>query len=393
MALLGLPLLVTLAVFTVGIPVATYLLWSRVRGPRVAGVLQRGSLLALSQVAAILLVAVAMNDYGYFYTSWSDLLGGSTTTGRVVHASAEGPRAGRSAGTPLPDQPAPSQIAARGRVTPTTDLVGWSTPAQWPTRGRVETVSIAGSRSQLTATALVYLPPQYFQPAYAKTTFPAVEVLTGYPGSALNLVKRMDFPGHLMTEIAAGRAKPMALVMMRPTVAPPRDTECTDVPGGPQALTYLSEDVPAALRSAMRLRPLGWGAIGDSTGGYCAAKITMMHSDTFSAGVALSGYFKTLRDGTTGDLWGGSSVLRNLNDLEWRVGHLPSPPVSLLVTTSRQERGNTGYADTRRFISLVRPPMQVDSLILSRGGHNFAAWDAELPQAIDWLSTHLKTPG
>ena len=43
-------------------------------------------LLGLSQVTAVLLVAALLNDYGYFYGSWAELLGGSTTDGRVVHS-------------------------------------------------------------------------------------------------------------------------------------------------------------------------------------------------------------------------------------------------------------------------------------------------------------------
>ena len=154
--------------------------------------------------------------------------------------------------------------------------------------------------------AFVWLPPQYYQPAWAHRVFPAAEVLTGYPGNDLSLVNRMNYPQVVQQQVAAGHARPMVLVMLRPTVVPPRDTECTDVPAGPQVETFLAQDVPVAIRDALRVRPVGWGAIGDSTGGYCAAKIAMMHSDVFSAAVALSGYYHTLQDSTTGDLWGGS---------------------------------------------------------------------------------------
>jgi hypothetical protein len=29
--------------------------------------------------------------------------------------------------------------------------------------------------------------------------------------------------------------------------------------------------------------------------------------------------------------------------------------------------------------------------VVNRGGHNYAAWDGELPRAISWLSAHLGT--
>jgi S-formylglutathione hydrolase FrmB len=153
--------------------------------------------------------------------------------------------------------------------------------------------------------------------------------------------------------------------------------------------------VPLAIAGSYRVQSRGWGAIGDSTGGYCAAKLAMLHSDVFSAAVTLSGYFHTLRDGTTGDLWGGSRVLWNVNNLEWRLRHIPPPPVSLLVTTAKDEAGSSGYADSRRFLVLAHTagaPLREDSLILDHGGHNFSTWNAELPRALSWLTQRLRAP-
>ena len=214
-------------------------------------------------------------------------------------------------------------------------------------------MTITGVRSQLASHAFIYLPPQYFQAAYRRRAFPAAEVFTGFPGTDLNLLKGLDFPARQLTEVQAHRGRPTVLVMLRPSVSFPRDTECTDVPSGPQALAFFAQDVPLAVAGHYRVQTRGWGAIGDSTGGYCAAKLAMLHSDVFTAAVSLSGYFHTLRDSTTGDLWGGSRVLKNLNNLEWRLRHLPPPPVSLLVTTAKDEAGSSGYADSRRFLLLA----------------------------------------
>ena len=112
MDLLGRPLVILLAGLAVGLPVATYLLWSRVRGPRALRAASRVALLGLSQVTAVLLVAALLNDYGYFYGSWSELLGGSTSDGRVVHARVRG--TGRSPRA----RPSRSPRARRGTASP-----------------------------------------------------------------------------------------------------------------------------------------------------------------------------------------------------------------------------------------------------------------------------------
>jgi len=182
------------------------------------------------------------------------------------------------------------------------------------------------------------------------------------------------------------RELPTVFVMLSSTVAPPRDTECTNVPRGPQAETYLAQELPSAVERAFRVRPGDWGVIGDSTGGYCAAKFAMYQRNSFVAGVSLSGYYHTLSDWTTGNLWGGSLVVERSNDLEWRLAHQPVPSADLYLTISKQERGAEGYADTLRFLHLVRPPMHVTAAVAAQGGHNFGTWSRQLPQAMTWLS-------
>lgn len=374
MALLGKPLVVLLSILAVSLPAATYFCWLRVKGPRLTRVVTRVLLIVGCQLAAVMLVAAVVNDYGNFYASWSEIAGSAAST----------PGAGKP--PPVGDRTALRSDEAAVRVLRDP---GWSSPSQWRTRGRVVAVRIRGARSALSGTATVWLPPQYFQTAQAHRIFPAVEVFGGYPGSEQGLLNTMKYPQHLLAEMRRHRAGPMVLVMQRPAVTFPRDTECTDVPDGPQALTYFAQDVPAAISRSFRVRSTGWGAMGYSTGGYCAVKIAMLHSDVIPAAVALSGYFHAVRDRSTGDLWGDSPMLRQLNDLEWRMAHLPAPPVSLFVAASLTERGPDGYRDTQRFLSLVRSPTHVHTMILPAGGHNFGSWSQEMGPGLDWLASRL----
>ena len=380
MPLLGWPLVVTLAALCVATTVGVLVLWGRVQGGRGARLVQRLAMLAATQLSVVLLVAAGLNNYGFFYGSWSDLLG-TSSAGAPSRSAVLAEGAGRH------------QADFARLVTadaPIAGVTSWSSPSQWSTRGRVEALQVTGAHSRLSEEALVYLPPQYFQRAYANTAFPAVEVLTGYPGATRGLVSRMHYPDVLLAQIKAHKAAPMVLVMLRPTVVPPRDTECTDVPAGPQTLTYFAEDVPRAIAQTLRVRPTGWGAMGDSTGGYCATKMAMTHSSVFTAAVALSGYYHTLKDDTTGDLWGGSAQVRSLNDLEWVLRHQPAPPVSVLATIGSKELSRTGVRDTRLFASLVRAPMQVTTVVIPGGGHNFDSWAKVMPQGFAFLSSHLE---
>jgi enterochelin esterase-like enzyme len=371
MSLTGRPLLVLLVILAVGSPVATLVLWTRLR-PKSLAVVVRAVMVVGCQLAAVMLVAVLANNYGNFYGSWSDLVAGGSQTVGI---------------SPVPGS-AGNSPATAGSLT-AKPFPRYSSQAQWPIKGRIDSVTIRGANSGLRSHAYVFLPPRYFRSAFAHSRFPAAEVFTGYPGTDLNLVERLKYQDVLLRQIRKRKARPMVLVMLRPSVTFPRDTECTDVPAGPQALTFFAQDVTSQISRHYRVKSTGWGAIGDSTGGYCSAKLAMMYPAVFPAAVALSGYYNSLQDQTTGDLWGGSQVVRNLNSLDWRLQHQPAPAVSLLVTTGTDEKGTEGYRNTLEFLKLVKPPMTVSKLVQPHGGHNFAAWSAELPTSMNWLSARL----
>ena len=45
----------------------------------------------------------------------------------------------------------------------------------------------------------------------------------------------------------------MVLVMLRPMVVPPRDTECMNVPGGPQTEEFFAQDLRSAVWAHYRV--------------------------------------------------------------------------------------------------------------------------------------------
>jgi S-formylglutathione hydrolase FrmB len=203
----------------------------------------------------------------------------------------------------------------------------------------------------------------------------------------------MKYPTIAAQAIYQKKMPPTVMVLLRPSVAMPRDNECQDIPGGPQAQTFFSKDLPSALAGNYNVSTAGsaWGVIGDSTGGYCALSLAMRAPTSFSAAASLSGYYKAAEDSTTGDLFGGSQDLRNQADLMWRAKHLPAVPVSLLVTSSRTE---ADYKATQAFIKAVeaKPPFQISSLYLQSGGHNFNTWNQETPLALPWVANKLTVP-
>ncbi|MER7620792.1 alpha/beta hydrolase-fold protein [Streptomyces sp. NPDC126503] len=346
---------------------ATVVWWPRL-GRRSAGaVAGRVGLLLVTQVALFAAVGLAANRSFLFYGSWADLFGQEQEMGVVVDHSA-GSKDLRVVGTQALDVP------------------GGGRPA---VAGQIQKVLVAGERSRISSSAYVYLPPEYFQKRYAGRKFPVSVVLTGYPGTAENLIKGLKYPRTAYLQAKEGRMQPMVLVMMRPTVAPPRDTECVDVPGGPQTETFFAEDLPKAVAETYRVGtgPRSWGVMGNSTGGYCALKIALHHPDRYGAGAGFSAYYRAAEDVTTGDLFHGDDRLRKRADLLWSLDHRPQGRSSFLVTTSK--RGEDNRKGTLEFVKKVRSPARVSSITLESGGHNFNTWNREIPPGLVWMSGRL----
>jgi dienelactone hydrolase len=357
--------------------VLTVWLWPRLAPRGLRWVLARLVAVLLTQGLVVAALGLAANSYFEFYGSWGDLLG-TKGAGPVSIRQAGGEAALTAA---LVHEDGPSAVRRFH------DL-----PAGPPAAaGRLESVHLAGRRTGIDQQAYVYLPPQYFQPAYRARRFPAVLAFTGYPGSTASVVERLRLPQTAGGLERAGRMQPTVLVIVSQTVAPPRDTECVDVPGGPRVETYLAQDLPEAVRSAFRVgagaRSLG--LLGYSAGGSCALQLTMRHPGVFSSAVSLGGDYAVLQDRSTGRLLTGPAERRE-HDLVWRLGHLPAPPVRVLIASSR--KGERDYRATRAFLAAVRPPMAAATEILPSGGHNYGTWGRELPAALRWLVNGL-APG
>lgn len=358
--------------FAVLLFVGTVWLWPRLARRNWRAVSGRVGLLFGTQLALFLSVGLATNQAFGFYASWADLFGQEKDQGVVVNHTG----LGRSGG--------PLQVIDTARVRG----VGGSQPQAG---GQVQKVDIVGRTTNIATPAYVYLPPEYFQPQYRTRTFPAAVVLTGYPGTAQALVDKLHYPSTAQGLAKNGRMQPMILVMLRPTVSPPRDTECVDIPGGPKTETFFAKDLPDAVLAHYRVgkKPGSWGIIGDSTGGYCALKLAMHHPGVYAAAAGLSPYYKAPLDPTTGDLFQGDKGLRNRADLWWCIKHLPAPDTSLLVTSSKI--GESNYKATLKFIEGVRATnrTRISSIILDSGGHNFNTWRREIPATLQWMSGRL----
>jgi S-formylglutathione hydrolase FrmB len=388
----GYLLTTTLVLAAFGV-IAVVAWWPRAAYRGVGPVAARMLMIFFSQALVIVAFLVFLNDYFGFYASWSELDGVGTP--KIVGvAQTSNPNAPLLTITETEPGPQPGNRVRIGSKTTVaggrSGKLGGVAKTDLAVTGELLQVSLNGEHTGIAVSDdWVYLPPQYFQPAYAHTRFPAILALSGYPGDAWSIVRRLKLPSEQALLVAEGQARPTIDVMMNVSPAMPRDTECTNVPAGPQVETFFAIDVPLAVEHAFRVQsgPDSWAAMGYSTGGLCSVKLALMYPRQFSLAVSLAGDYSADEDSTTGDLYGGISGYRDLNSPIWRLEHLPAPPVSVLVASSLV--GELDYPQTVQFVKLVRPPMKIYTDYVPEGGHNFSTWETEMLPALRWLSARL----
>jgi S-formylglutathione hydrolase FrmB len=233
---------------------------------------------------------------------------------------------------------------------------------------------------------LVWRPPQYDQPANARTRFPVLMVLPGQPSTPTVMFSHFDFARAATRAIDAHLIKPFVAVFPPLMTNPPRDTECTDVPRGPKAETWLAQDVPNALLQHDRVSTAraDWAVTGYSTGAFCAVKLLLNHPAVFNAAAGFGGYYQPLTDRTTGNLFGHSRSRYNLNSPLWiysRTGLTRGQ--RMLLITGREDRGS--YGPTEKMLAATKGDPAVSSLIFPTGGHNYRNYAAAMPEVLRWL--------
>jgi enterochelin esterase-like enzyme len=359
----------------VALPVVAIVLWGRVRGPGVARDAQRWLMVVASQLLAVVAVGVVVNDQFGFYSSWDDLLGRASTDSAagVIHPVAPHGTTTHPSGGTKPGGVEVAQVPWVGGVP--AGFTAWSgEPSTY-----VAQIAITGSSAP--QKVYVYLPPQYFEASQAHARFPVVELLHGYPGSPTTWFHAMDVLTRYQAAVAAGGA-PYILVVPQISVTGAPDLECTDLPGQPQIASFLTTGLHDVITSHFRTRtdPAGWGLMGYSEGGYCAAQLTLRHPDLYGAGVDIAGYDQPLSS-----LFDGFPAQRAAGRLSTLLAARPG--VALFASASKQDPESSGSIAS--LTKAVRPPTRLTTVMHAQGGHNTADWSAELPADFLWLTQHL----
>ncbi|HLK73392.1 MAG TPA: alpha/beta hydrolase-fold protein [Streptosporangiaceae bacterium] len=275
--------------------------------------------------------------------------------------------------------------------------------------------TIVGPRTRLARNVYVYLPPQYFQKAYAHYKFPAIELLHGSPGNPQAWLSVLDvIPTYL--NLLEGHPSDAAVLVMPDTDGGHQyGLQCLNNPGGIQDLTFVAEDVPDYIARLVRVQPpgLAWGVAGYSEGGYCAANIAMREPERYGAAGVISGYFAPIQSGVpAGNKPGGKPVTVNVFAGHQALQSLNSPSayitkLSLSVrlpafwlAAGAEDKQDVSLAANFRQLVLTRlqlqnrlllqnRPANVPFMVVPGGGHTGSVWRAALGPMLAWMTPQL----
>ena len=309
--------------------------WPRSAGPGIPAFLSRvGRQLAIV-VLALLTVGVALNDQYDWYANWADLttlFSAGAPDGTILAA---GVAAGAAAGAAV----APGSGSAPGDRPPATTgtPAGLQLVASPGPNGQYQQYTVGGPASGVTGSVTVWFPAAYTDPAEERRLFPVLEAFHGIPGTPSQWAHGLHLGDTVAASAAAGRIADPILVL--PNIAPNAiDTECVDGSGQePHMETWLAKDVPDWITTHLRVqRGRGsWATLGLSAGAYCAAMVTMLHPDRFSAAISLGGYYQPSFDRSFVPFAPDSAAAARYDLV--RLARTNPPPVALWLQTSQAD--------------------------------------------------------
>src|SRR6266568_22333 len=332
----------------------------------------------LAFVPAMVFGVLAVNKYYGYYQTWGAM-------------SADLTQQGPSAASGVPD----IELAADSWSGTLDGSRSHLKAAQ--RQGYLMRTTVTGRRSGITRVVYVYLPPQYFQPAYRAYRFPAIELIHGQPGVPQDWITVVGAT-HAFDRLLAQRlAQPAVLVMPDANGGDRISLQCLNQVGGPQDLTYLAVDLPAQIARALRVARPGraWAVAGYSEGGFCAANMALRYPQRYGFAGVLSGYFKPFDNQLANPSrlvspFGGSITLREQNTPIDELQMLPPAAVIPRFWLAAGAADGQDVADAERFWQELRPRQPNVPLTLTPGtGHTMTTWRAEIPSMLTWMTPGL----
>lgn len=340
--------------------VVVVLFWGKIFRKGLLNLFSRTLILLLIQVLILVSVGVGINRSQGFYSSWTDLFGGTQDfTSAAISTDAL------------------SAITLK-EITGAKKF-GNSTIAIKQT--------IKGSMSGVSNIVYLLLPTSAAKEIKAgrvlnPNRFQIVEFLTGFPSKPEMWFKALSLQNDVATYNSTHR-KAIIGVIPEINVAGQKDLECMNLPNGePAAETWLTSDMKSFLDKKLGFTSNRWFAAGVSTGGWCAYMFAINHTEQFSGALSIAGYYRAalpLKD---------PIALQNKMIAKYNVTTMEAAlqqKVPLYVTASLGDKYS--IRETTRFLAKPHPNLEIKYHEIATGGHNPRVWKSSITPGLNWLAS------
>lgn len=350
------------ASLTLLVTLSVVIFWRKLLRKGFLNFLVRLLVLALCQILIVATVGISINRSNGFYSSWKDLFGRGVDYSSVAVAS--------TAATKLD----------------ATILKG----AQKSLNGQVIVKEIVkGTNSGISNEVYLVLPKSAV--SYIENGRPinmektkVVEFLAGFPSQPENWFRSLDLTKALATSEKANPGYSIIGVIPTVNVAGSQDLECMNFPKpGVQTETWLTTDIQTFVNNRLGISPTRWGVIGVSTGGWCAAMLSIKHENLFYAAVSIAGYYRPALTKST------DPVIKSQLEADYDFTKLEAAMTGKMDMLLIASVGDIySFAETKKFRALQHLNINYQYIELASGGHNARVWIPQISLSLDWLKKH-----
>jgi len=339
----------------------TLIFWKNIYTPKFPNFVLRFFIIILCQILTIVSIGLGINRNQGFYESWGDLFG----TGSLITASA----------TISPILITDKEISKGEKLSSQSVLI----------RDVIE-----GKESKVANVVYLDLPSAAIDEIKKKLPldtqrFHVVQFLTGFPSQPYMWLQVLKIDETLAFYNASHIGHEIIGVFPQINISGSYDLECMNLPNGkPAAETWLSTDMHNYVQQRLGILPSRWGVMGVSTGGWCAAMLSMRHPELFSAAVSIAGYYRPALPLTY-----PIELQKSMDteyDLDTAEAALTST-LSLYITASLGDKYS--IKETWKFLAKQHGHLAITYKELSSGGHNSRVWISLIPGAVEWLGQNI----
>lgn len=340
--------------------IAILLFWGKIYRKGFLNLAFRSFILFMLIVLTLASLGISMNRSQGFYSSWTDLVGGSSDFTSTAISSSN--LKILDASFLEKAQPVSKNLYLLKEV-------------------------ITGKSSKVSNIVYLLLPSRAVQElkqgrALTPARYRVAEFLTGFPSHPEMWFKALQVQDDISTYNAA-HSRQIIAVIPQINIAGQTDLECMNFSNGqPDAETWLTDDMHAYVSTRLGLADSRWISVGVSTGAWCATMFALKHPNQYSGALSIAGYYRPALPLTD------PLDLQKAMIAKYDVALMEKNLISLVPIYMVASLGDIySIRETKRFLAKTHPMLNINYQEIATGGHNPRVWKSSVLPGLNWLSS------